>query len=131
MRLLVDTNRFADLVANNRSAHERLQQASEVWRSVITIGELLAGFSQGLRQAQNERRLADLLDLQGVNVLLLGRDTPRYYSNVWKTLRAQGTKIPTNDVWIAAQALEHDLIVDTCDHHFEYIPGLKIIGMNE
>jgi predicted nucleic acid-binding protein len=91
---LVDTNRFADLVANNRSARERLQQASELWLSVITVGELLAGLSRGSRQSQNESRLTELLDLQGVNVLLLGRDTPRYYANVWKRCEAKGRKFP-------------------------------------
>lgn len=130
MRLLVDTNCFADLVANDRRAHERFQQADEIWLSIITIGELLAGFLRGSRQVQNERKLAELLELQGVNVLMLGSETARHYARLWNTLRAQGTPIPTNDVWIAAQSLEHDLTLDTRDRHFLNIPGLKLVGLN-
>ncbi len=128
MRLLVDTNRFADLVANDRQSHERLQQASEVWLSVITIGELLAGFSQGRRRKQNEQRLAELMELQGVGVLSVNQEAANLYANIWQSLRRAGTPIPTNDIWIAAQALQHDLILDTKDAHFNHVQGLKLVG---
>ena len=82
MRLLVDTNRFADLAASDQLARERLQQATEIWLSVITIGELLAGFSQGRRRKENEQRLAELLDQQGVGVLHIDSNTPRNYAQV-------------------------------------------------
>jgi predicted nucleic acid-binding protein len=123
---LVDTNRFADLTANHRSAHELLQQATEVWFSVITVGELLAGFSQGKYRQANEMRLAQLLDLQGVGVLSVDRQTAEIYSTIWHALRRQGTPIPTNDIWIAAQALQHDLTLYTRDLHFEQVPRLKL-----
>ncbi len=126
MRLLVDTNRFADLTANNREAHERLQQASEIWLSVVTIGELLAGFSQGHRRKANEKRLAELLELQGVGVLGIDQETARYYADLWQSLRRKGTPIPTNDIWIAGQSLQHDLILDTRDTHFATVDGLKL-----
>jgi tRNA(fMet)-specific endonuclease VapC len=131
VRLLVDTNRFADLAANDRFAHELLQRASEVWLSLITVGELLAGFSQGSRRKANERRLTDLLRLQGVGALLLDVDTPRYYANVWQSLRRKGTPIPTNDIWIAAQALQHNLTLDTRDEHFRLVPGLKLLDRTQ
>ncbi|MBX3424918.1 MAG: PIN domain-containing protein [Pirellulales bacterium] len=38
----------------------------------------------------------------------------------------RGTPIPTNDVWIAAQALQHNLTLDTRDEHFRKVPGLKL-----
>jgi tRNA(fMet)-specific endonuclease VapC len=123
---LVDTNRFADLTSNHLSAHELLQQASEVWFSVITVGELLAGFSQGKHRKENEKRLAQLLDLQGVGVLSVDRQTAEMYSTIWHALRRQGTPIPTNDIWIASQALQHDLTLYTRDQHFEQVPRLKL-----
>jgi predicted nucleic acid-binding protein len=130
VRLLVDTNRFADLTANDRQAHDRLQQASEIWLSVVTIGELLAGFSQGNRRKANEERLGELLQLQGVGVLLLDLDSARYYAKTWQALRRKGTPIPTNDIWIAAQALQHNLSLDTSDSHFQHVPGLKLVASN-
>ena len=128
MTLLVDSNRFADLAANNRHAHERLQQASEIWLSIISVGELLAGFSQGRLRPENERRLSELLHLQGVGVLLLDAETPRYYAEVWRALREKGAPIPTNDIWIAAQAIQFDLFLDTSDQHYQHVPGLKLVG---
>jgi tRNA(fMet)-specific endonuclease VapC len=32
--------------------------------------------------------------------------------------------VPDNDLWIAAQALEHDLVLITRDGHFAHIPQL-------
>jgi len=124
----VDTNRFADLAANDPVAHELLQRATEVWFSIITVGELLAGFSQSARRIENEQRLAELLDRQGVGVLALDRRTAEMYAMVWQSLRRQGTPIPTNDIWIAAQALQHDLTLDTRDAHFQHVAQLKLTG---
>ncbi|MCI0331799.1 MAG: type II toxin-antitoxin system VapC family toxin [Planctomycetes bacterium] len=126
VRLLVDTNRFADLVANDRQARERLQQASELWLSVITIGALRAGFTQGRRRGENEQRLTELLQLQGVGVLPIDADTASHYADIWRSLRRRGKPIPTNDIWIAAQCLQHQLILDTSDQHVSYVQGLSL-----
>jgi tRNA(fMet)-specific endonuclease VapC len=98
-----------------------------LWLSVITIGELLAGFARGNRRRENEQRLAELLNLQGVGILLLDGRTPGFYANVWNELRANGRRIPSNDIWIAALAIQHDLILDSRDHHFQLVPGLKLL----
>ncbi len=128
MRLLVDTNRFVNLIANDRQTRDRLQSASELWLSVITIGELRAGFSQGRQRDHNERRLAELLQLQGVGVLPIDDVTASFYANVWASLRQRGRRIPTNDIWIAAQCLQHQLTLDTNDKHFSYVQGLTIVS---
>jgi predicted nucleic acid-binding protein len=41
-------------------------------------------------------------------------------------LRRQGTPIPTNDIWIAATALEHGGRVVAYDDHFGRVPGLLV-----
>lgn len=41
------------------------------------------------------------------------------------SLKRKGKPIPENDVWIAACALQHDLILVTRDGHFEYVEGLR------
>ena len=40
--------------------------------------------------------------------------------------KKQGTPIPTNDIWIAATALQKGLPVYTFDQHFEHIAGLLL-----
>ncbi len=39
--------------------------------------------------------------------------------------RTKGTPIPTNDLWIAATALEHGYAVYTGDRHFAEIDNLR------
>ena len=40
-------------------------------------------------------------------------------------LRRKGQLIPTNDVWIAASALEHGAALLTRDAHFRHVEGLR------
>ena len=58
----------------------------------------------------------------------LGRDVgaARWHGEVKNVLRLKGRPIPENDLWIAAIALEHDLVVATQDAHFEEIDNLKV-----
>jgi predicted nucleic acid-binding protein len=37
-----------------------------------------------------------------------------------------GTPIPTNDIWIAATAMEYGLSVVTTDDHYQKIPQIMI-----
>ena len=39
-------------------------------------------------------------------------------------LRQQATPIPTNDLWIAALVIQHDLVLLTRDAHFKHLPQL-------
>ena len=37
-----------------------------------------------------------------------------------------GTPIPTNDIWIAASAMEYGLSVVTTDQHYQKIPQIIV-----
>jgi predicted nucleic acid-binding protein len=37
-----------------------------------------------------------------------------------------GTPIPTNDIWIAASAMEYGLMVVTTDDHYQKIPQIMV-----
>jgi tRNA(fMet)-specific endonuclease VapC len=39
-------------------------------------------------------------------------------------LKKAGTPIPTNDIWIAALAVEHSLVLYSRDAHFDRFPGI-------
>ena len=43
-------------------------------------------------------------------------------------LRRQGTPIPTNDLWIAATALETGARLISYDARFQHVPGLIVIA---
>ena len=53
-----------------------------------------------------------------------GRETAEQYARLFVQLKRAGTPIPDNDLWIAALALEHDLMLITRDRHFQDIPQL-------
>ena len=45
---------------------------------------------------------------------------------IYLALKKAATPIPTNDMWIAASALQHNLLLYTFDQHFQAVPGLRI-----
>ena len=47
--------------------------------------------------------------------------------NADNELKAAGNPIPTNDIWIAALALQHGIKLLTMDNHFKKVPGLFLI----
>jgi len=48
------------------------------------------------------------------------------YGHIKAELAARGTLIPSNDIWVAATALEADLILVSDDAHFERVSGLRV-----
>ena len=70
---------------------------------------LTYSFAYGRRQAENERVLRRFLLKDGVHVLFADDQTIHHYASVFRQLRKQGTPIPTNDMWLAALALQHNL----------------------
>ena len=43
---------------------------------------------------------------------------------MFRQLRRQGTPIPTNDMWLAALVLQHNLVLHARDKHFDRLPQL-------
>ena len=59
-----------------------------------------------------------------VVVLPVDAETSERYAAILSSLRTAGTPVPTNDVWIAATAMQHGLSVVTTDRHFANIPQI-------
>jgi tRNA(fMet)-specific endonuclease VapC len=128
MRLLIDTNRYSDMIRGDGDVGSRFASAAELWMPIIVMGELLAGFAHGKDRRSNENKLRRFLNKPSTGLLLLDESTASVYGDISNTLRTQGTRIPTNDIWIAALALQHDLTLDTRDQHFHHVPGLKLVA---
>jgi predicted nucleic acid-binding protein len=127
VKLLLDTNRYTDLAQGVAEVVARVVAASEAWLPLFALGELRAGFVGGARRSQNEAALAKFLSWPHVGVLLPDEMTTSFYAQIYVDLRQQGTPIPANDIWIAALASQHDLVLDSRDQHFHYVPGLKLV----
>jgi len=65
--------------------------------------------------------------LPGVSAIFATEATTRAYAQLYRQLRAQRTPIPTNDLWIAALVVEHDVALFTRDVHFANLPQLDLV----
>ena len=61
-------------------------------------------------------------------MLLHDLETAEYYALIVKKLKAKGRPNPTNDIWIAANAMKHGLAVYSLDSHFGEIEGLLLLS---
>ena len=87
----------------------------------VVVGELIYGFRQGQRLEQNIAELRSFLERPYVSFVPVGPVTADRYSRIMTSLRAKGRPIPTNDVWIAAHAMETGADLVSADSHFEHI----------
>ncbi len=124
VRVALDTNRLTDLFQGDMALADLLGTCEEVWVPLIVLGEMKAGFYGGSQQHRNEALLQAFLAKPTVGILFPGRETAESYARLFVQLKRAGTPIPDNDLWIAAQVLEHDLQLITRDPHFEHLPQL-------
>lgn len=124
MRILVDTNRYRDFCDGVPEAVERMRTAELVCIAFVTLAELRAGFLAGTAGRPNERTLALFLNRPRVRILWPDEQSTHHYARLFLQLRKQGTPIPTNDIWIAALAVQHDLVLVSRDSHFDRLQQL-------
>ena len=124
MRLALDTNRYVDLCKGDQGTVDLLAVAEAVFLPFVVLAELRAGFALGRRSTENERVLRSFLQKDGVEVLYADDQTTHHYARAFRQLRSQGTPIPTNDLWIAALVLQHDLVLHDRDRHFDHLPQI-------
>ena len=124
MRIAIDTNRYGDFWDGVEETVSLLEEADSVVMPFIIIAELRAGFAHGKRQARNERKLREFLTEAAVRIVFADDETTHQYASIYRQLRRQGTPIPTNDMWIAALVLQHNLALHDRDKHFDHLPQL-------
>ncbi|MEK7859623.1 MAG: type II toxin-antitoxin system VapC family toxin [Elusimicrobiota bacterium] len=121
MRVALDTNAYRAAAEGDAKTVEVLQRAEEVRLPFVALGELRAGFAAGTQGRKNEARLTEFLNTPRVSILYADEQTTHHYASLFAELRRQGTPIPTNDLWIAALVVQHDLLLLTGDAHFSKI----------
>ena len=127
MRIAVDTNRYCDFCAGELEAVELFASARAILLPFVVVAELRAGFLCGRLSRKNEANLLRFLSRPRVRVLFADEQTTHHYARIFVQLRSQGTPIPTNDMWIAALIMQHDLLLYSRDGHFDHLPQLPRI----
>lgn len=125
-RLIIDTNFFTAFKRNDADALNLLRHAEYIGINTVILGELLAGFRCGSRERQNSLELDQFLDSPRVHVLAIDETTAEFYAQVFFELRQKGRPIPSNDLWLAASALQHGLALATYDDHFSAVSGILL-----
>jgi tRNA(fMet)-specific endonuclease VapC len=132
VRIAVDTSRYRDFSEGLEEAVDRFRSADQIFLPFVVLAELRAGFLAGSTHprrlggagSKNAKVLTAFLNRPRVRVLWADQDTTHLYARLWNQLRSQGTPIPTNDLWIAALVVQHDLLLFSRDTHFDRLPQL-------
>ena len=124
MKVLLDSNAYSLLMRGHGEVAELVRRAEEVLFSAVVVGELMYGFRRGAQFERNAADLRSFLDSPYSTFVEVGAVTADRYSRVAAALRAKGRPIPTNDVWIAAHAMETGADLVSADGHFEHVEGI-------
>ena len=122
---LLDTNIIIALFADEVVVKNNLAQVKELFIPSTVIGELCYGARKSGRTKANLARVDELI----ANSTVLGCDAEiaRQYGEVKNQLRLKGRPLPENDIWIAAIALQHNLVLVTRDAHFQEVENLQTV----
>ncbi len=123
-KVLMDTSAYAAFLRGDPGVKEALQQADEIVFNPVVLGELKAGFLMGKNEKRNRAILRDFLSSPRVIIAEIDEETSERYAVIVQSLRMKGTPIPTNDLWIAASAMQHGLKILTTDKHYLEVPQI-------
>lgn len=129
-RITIDTNVYVAFKNNDEAVIEAFRNCDLIGVDITVIAELITGFSLGRREKKNREELEAFLDTPRVEILSHDLETVEYYALIVKKLKTKGRPIPTNDIWIAANALKHGLALYSYDGHFHEIDGLLLLSPN-
>ncbi len=123
-KVLLDTNAYVAFKKGEPDAIEILQLAGVIGVCSVVLGELISGFVNGSKEARNRQELALFFDSPRVSLLPIDDDTAEFYARIFHQLKRKGRPIPTNDLWVAATAMQHGYTLFTYDKHFNDIENL-------
>ncbi len=116
----------------DRDAISRACADAPVFSSAIAIGELAFGVEASRDPAERAARAAYLRQVESRPVLDVTRHTAAAFGVLAATMKQRGRspRPRYNDLWIAAQAIEHGYALLTLNPgDFENLPGVKLLAL--
>ena len=123
-QIMLDTSAYSAFLRGNQQIKLSLQHADEIFLNPIIIGEVLAGCIMGKRERKNRTILQEFLSSPRVKIVAIDEETSERYGVITSYLRKEGTPIPTNDLWIAASAMQYGFKILTTDKHYLKVPQI-------
>ena len=99
-------------------------------KTIFSINQLILNIIReklGTKEEQNKNEFYEFIDSPRLSVFEIGEMTAEHYSNIAIQLKKSGKPIPTNDIWIAASAMENGMPLATFDKHFSNFQGLLLV----
>jgi tRNA(fMet)-specific endonuclease VapC len=132
LKLVIDTNIYSDYAEGLQEVVDILATHGEnIFIPSVVLGELYYGFLKGRKQEYNEEKLQELIDRLQIGIIDVNRDVARKYSLIFRSLQKKGSKIPINDVWIAACCMEVGGTLLTRDTHFKHVDQIDLIVLEK
>jgi len=132
LRLVLDTNAYIDFAQGRADVVELLAtRNSEFFLPSPVLGELFYGFMRGSRSTYNEGKLHEFIAALGVSIIDITEEIARKYAIIFLALTTKGTRIPINDVWIAACCMGVGGTLVTRDRHFSQVEQIDKIILSE
>ena len=126
MKLVLDTNIYSDYAEGLPAVVDFLAiHGDDIFLPSIVLGELSYGFMKGSRQRFNERKLQEFIRKLQIEIIDVNHNVARKYGIIYLSLVKKGTKIPINDVWIAACCMETGGTLVTRDRHFQQVDQIE------
>ena len=130
MPLLLDTNVLIKFLRGNEKIAKVVSTYEQILVPTVVIGEYKAGVA--VETAVGHQQLSALemfLDSTAVKIVGVTEDVANAYARIFRVLKANGTPIPQNDLWIAACAITKGAVVYSLDTHFTNVPLLeRVVG---
>ena len=123
--VLLDTSIIVAHFRREPALAERLKAAT-LYIPLPALGELYYGAFKSECQAKTLKQLHEFLRICAI--LPPDELTAQHYGHIKADLEQIGSRIPENDLWIAAIAREHQLPLVTRDQHFSRIRGLSVLA---
>jgi tRNA(fMet)-specific endonuclease VapC len=122
-RALLDTSAAAALLRGDAALGSVIADLTEVYTSVVVVGELIYGARLSANTEANQGQVAAFA--AAITVLPVDELTAQVYARSKQSLRPKGRPIPDNDLWIASTAVHHGLSLLHRDAHFDEIDEVE------
>jgi tRNA(fMet)-specific endonuclease VapC len=123
-KFLLDTNIVIAIFDGNSDYANKISKEEYLYLPSIVLGELYTGVNRVSNKAKHLKKLTNFLTL--CTVIDVDSTTSKYYGEIIADLFKKGKPIPTNDVWIAAIAMQNEFTLISSDKHFKEIEGLTV-----
>jgi predicted nucleic acid-binding protein len=123
--MILDTNALSAFADGDAGLAEKLGPVSQPCLPSIVLGEFRFGILGSRFQTRYERWLRRSLD--AFTVLPVDGETASHYAAIRRGLKARGTPIPENDIWIAALGHQYDLPILSRNRHFALVAEIRQI----